>query len=120
MRHIVKFLPLGQRISDELETFFFQFLECAEGLAVVMLFKKLDHVIDMGMQEKKLVGGTGFASLALLQALLEPVPEGISFLRVVDVPAQVLKDGRDIAFEIDVQEAYIPIWRRSATRFRRW
>ena len=70
-----------------------------------MVFKELDHVIDMGMQEKKLVGGTGFASFALLQALLEPLPESVSFLRIVDVTAQMIENGRDIAFEINVQKA---------------
>jgi hypothetical protein len=40
------------------------------------------------MQEKKLAGRIGFASFTLLQTLLEPVPESVPFLGIVDVPAQ--------------------------------
>jgi hypothetical protein len=89
----------------DLKALFFQFLECSKGFGILMLFKKFDHVINMGMQEQKLVCGTGFTSLTLLQALLEPVPESVSLLRIINVPAQVTKNGSDIAFEINVEKA---------------
>ncbi len=74
-----------------------------------MLFEEFGHVINMGMQEKQLVRGAGVGGLTLFEALLESLPKGVPFFRIVNVPAQVTEDSGDIAFEIDVEEAHIAI-----------